>query len=159
MDAADIGGFEANFPLVTNLNDAGPGSLRQAILDANATVGLPDTIIFQAGLTGTITLASQLPITDGVTITGPGAAVAHRQRQQRRPRVQHHRQQRSTVIDVTISGLTVTAGRVARHRRAAAGIRTANETVTLDRVVVSNCNAVVPDSQAAASLSDSNGAT
>lgn len=60
---------------VTNLNDAGAGSLRQAILDANATAGA-DTITFQAGLTGTITTLSQLPgITDSLTIAGPGAAV------------------------------------------------------------------------------------
>ncbi|MDG4548947.1 MAG: hypothetical protein P9F19_05990 [Candidatus Contendobacter sp.] len=40
---------------VTNLADAGGGSLRQAILDANGAAGA-DTITFQAGLTGTITL-------------------------------------------------------------------------------------------------------
>ncbi|MEW6210362.1 MAG: choice-of-anchor Q domain-containing protein [Acidobacteriota bacterium] len=60
---------------VTNLNDSGAGSLRQAITDANAMMGA-DTIDFQAGLTGTITLTSgQLPtITQDLTITGPGAA-------------------------------------------------------------------------------------
>ena len=42
---------------VTNLNDSGPGSLRQAILDANAAAG-DDTIVFQSGLSGTITLTS-----------------------------------------------------------------------------------------------------
>ena len=31
---------------VTNTNDAGPGSLRQAILDANASTGTRDTIAF-----------------------------------------------------------------------------------------------------------------
>src|SRR5262249_23129636 len=48
---------------------------RQAALDANAAVGA-DTITFQAGLTGTITLTTgQLTLTDSVTITGPGANV------------------------------------------------------------------------------------
>ncbi|MEW6210746.1 MAG: hypothetical protein AB1631_20445, partial [Acidobacteriota bacterium] len=61
---------------VTNLNDSGAGSLRQAITDANAMMGA-DTIDFQAGLTGTITLTTgQLPtITQDLTITGPGANV------------------------------------------------------------------------------------
>src|SRR3954447_17937493 len=42
---------------VTNLNDSGPGSLRQAISDANNAAG-PDVVTFRAGLTGTITLAT-----------------------------------------------------------------------------------------------------
>jgi hypothetical protein len=54
---------------------AGTGTLRQAIIDANATAGA-DTINFQAGVTGTITLGSSLPaITESVMISGPGAGV------------------------------------------------------------------------------------
>src|SRR5262249_13149269 len=41
---------------VTNLNDSGPGSLRQAIDDSNAIQTDADTIVFQPGLTGTISL-------------------------------------------------------------------------------------------------------
>src|ERR1017187_802081 len=56
--------------LVTNANDSGAGSLRQAILNANTNPG-PDTINFQ--ITGTapftINLLSALPaVTDPVTI-------------------------------------------------------------------------------------------
>src|SRR5262249_50700902 len=40
---------------VQNLHDAGPGSLRQAVLDANAHPG-PDAIRFAHGLHGTIAL-------------------------------------------------------------------------------------------------------
>ena len=57
---------------VTNLNDAGPGSLRDAI--ANTLSG--GTVDFQAGLTGTIVLTTgELSFADNLTITGPGADV------------------------------------------------------------------------------------
>src|SRR5688572_25749678 len=57
---------------VTNLDDAGAGSLRQAILDANAATGA-DAITFS--VSGTITLTSgQLTVTDDLTMTGPGAS-------------------------------------------------------------------------------------
>jgi len=64
---------------VTNTNDSGAGSLRQAILDANASAGL-DTITFNIPGTGphTIQPLSSLPtITDPVIIDGytqPGAS-------------------------------------------------------------------------------------
>lgn len=60
---------------VTNLNDANAGSLRQAILDANGSVGL-DTIAFNVA--GTLNLASDLPaiteplILDATTTTQAG---------------------------------------------------------------------------------------
>ena len=60
---------------VTNLNDAGAGSLRQAVIDANTNAGA-DVITFQPGLTGTITLLTgQLSLYDSVDIQGPGPAV------------------------------------------------------------------------------------
>jgi len=60
---------------VANLNDSGPGSLRQAILDANATAG-DDTVAFQNGLSGTIILTSgQIEIDSNININGPGADV------------------------------------------------------------------------------------
>ncbi len=56
---------------VTNTTDSGPGSLRQAIITANAD-NAGDIINITA--TGTITLLSTLPaITANITITGPGA--------------------------------------------------------------------------------------
>jgi parallel beta-helix repeat protein len=84
-DAPDRGAFESNIgttnPVitVTNTNDSGAGSLRQALIDANAAPNL-NTIRFN--ITGvcprTITLASLLPdITQPVAIDGysqPGAS-------------------------------------------------------------------------------------
>ncbi len=58
---------------VMNLDDSGPGSLREAITAANAS---PDgaTIKFTPGLIGTIKLDSALPdLTSNIDIEGPGA--------------------------------------------------------------------------------------
>jgi Ca2+-binding RTX toxin-like protein len=124
---------------VTNKDDSGGGSLRQAILDANATAGA-DRVAFQSKLSGQITLASQLPnITDPVDIVGPGAAQLS---------VSGNNSSRIFYIyptvrgtPVTISGLTLTAGRPSSSdmtggRGGAIFIKYGK--VTLDRVVISN---------------------
>lgn len=62
---------------VTNTADSGAGSLRQAISDANGSVG-EDTIAFDPSLSGqTITLGSQLAVADsaGLTIDGGSANI------------------------------------------------------------------------------------
>src|SRR4029077_1542270 len=60
----------ANTITVTNTNDSGPGSLRQALVDANGG----DTITF--AVTGTIGLTSaELVIDKPITVSGPGADV------------------------------------------------------------------------------------
>ena len=78
--AAAINAAAATFT-VTNTDDSGPGSLRQAVLDANAAPSA-DTIVFDSGLFSspqTITLASEIRISDNfntvqtLTIIGPGA--------------------------------------------------------------------------------------
>jgi parallel beta-helix repeat protein len=53
---------------VTNLDDSGAGSLRQAVVDAAGGA----RIVFADGLSGTLVLSSPLTLTDGTTITGPG---------------------------------------------------------------------------------------
>ncbi len=57
---------------VTNTQDSGNGSLRDAIEEANAAPG-QDTIKFHNSASGTINLSSQLLITDDLVIQGPGA--------------------------------------------------------------------------------------
>jgi hypothetical protein len=94
---------------VTNLADSGPGSLRQAILDANAMAGA-DVVTFQAGLTGTITLTSgEIRITDDLDVVGPGANILaiSGNKSSRIFLVDDHTVR---VLDVTISGLTMTEG-------------------------------------------------
>ena len=60
--------------LVTNTNDSGAGSLRQAILDSNADTGDRDTIVFNIPGTGVHTiapLAALLMLSQPVVIDGP----------------------------------------------------------------------------------------
>jgi predicted outer membrane repeat protein len=86
VTAGPLGTFQVSVPLppllVDNDGDVddgnyGPGqlTLREAINLANGVPGTNDSISFDASLNGkTITLGSELKVSDGVTITGPGAA-------------------------------------------------------------------------------------
>ncbi len=56
------------------LCDAGDCTLREAINTVNATPGA-DTILFKAGLGGTIQLSAALPDLGNITMQGPGAGV------------------------------------------------------------------------------------
>lgn len=114
---------------VTNTNDSGPGSLRQAVADANLAAGA-DTID-AAGVSGTITLTSgELAITEGVAITGPGAGSL---------KVSGGGASRvvsfagGTTEDLTISGLTIADGEAANG----GGLDLTGRRVTLRGVVVS----------------------
>jgi hypothetical protein len=95
-------GVAANVILVTNTNDSGPGSLREALAAANDG----DTID-ATGVSGTILLTSgELQITRGVTINGPGAGTLA---------VNGNGSSRvfenlAPDADVTISGFTITNG-------------------------------------------------
>jgi hypothetical protein len=95
-----------DFP-VTTTADAGPGSLRQAVLDANANTGA-DTISFSSAVTGTITLTTgELLISDPVSINGPGARVLTVSGND----IARVFDVNNTAAPTTISGLTVTKGR------------------------------------------------
>ncbi len=110
---------------VLNTNDAGAGSLRQAILDANALAGA-DVIQFADAAVGVITLTSQLSITGSLTITG-------------RTGVEISGGDTTRVFDIastttaSMSDLTIRNGR----STSAAGIQNAGS-LTLTRVTLSN---------------------
>src|SRR5262245_57822811 len=119
--------------LVENLADDGPGSLRQAVLDANAAKG-PDLIAFAAGLSGTIALTSgQLDITDDLTLDGPGAEVLA---------VSGNDASRvfqiASGLTVAIDDLTITRGRADNG----GGIWNQGGNLTLTRVVMSDNQAI-----------------
>ena len=70
---AGMSAAEANTYTVVNTRDAGAGSLRKAVLDANARPGA-DTIVFAPSVKGTIALTSgALDVVDSLTVKGPGA--------------------------------------------------------------------------------------
>lgn len=122
---------------VTNVADAGAGSLRQAISDANGAAGA-DTIDFQAGLMGTIVLTTgQLAITDSVTIQGPGAASISVSGNSA-SRV-FYLYNSASLLDVTISGITIDSGAAS----IGAGIVDFDENLTLDDVTIRNNSASV----------------
>lgn len=117
---------------VTNLLDGGAGSLRAAVVAANANPGA-DAIDFAT--TGTIGLTSgQLDVTDSVTINGPGESALT---------VSGEGVSRVFAIagnpTVLIAGLTVANGRT--YDSPGGGISMAGGTVTLDHVTVSGNHA------------------
>lgn len=121
---------------VTNLNDAGAGSLREAIIAANGTAG-PDVITFAPGVTGTIALSTgQLTITDSLQIVGPGRAA-----------LKVDGGAASRVFDiplspgdvtVAISGLTISNG----NAQNGGGLRVQDETLSLDDVALTGNTAI-----------------
>ena len=117
---------------VTNLDDSGDGSLRQAILDANANPG-PDSIDFQDELVGTILLTSgELPqITEALTINGPGvfAIIVSGNHASRVFDINNG-------ITVSIAGLTISDGQISGN----GGGIFSNGNLTLTNVVVSGCS-------------------
>ena len=137
---------------VSNLNDSGAGSLRQAITDANVASGA-DTIDFGPGVTGTITLGSDFPqITESLTIVGPGSETLALS-----GAGSHHVFSLDTGGNgtVSLSGVTVTNSVGAAGTGDGGAIDAVNTTVILDEVVLTN-NAIDTDAASGGALSVKN---
>ncbi|MCL4264490.1 MAG: hypothetical protein KJ069_14800 [Anaerolineae bacterium] len=121
--------------LVTNLNDSGPESLRQAILDANAT---PGEDLITITVLGQLDLQSALPtITEAVTIYVPAAGTVFRPF-----KIDGQNLYRGLTIanvPVTITGLTV-QNAVAFGTLPGGGINSEGD-LTLNGVTVLNSSA------------------
>jgi predicted outer membrane repeat protein len=118
--------------VATNTNDSGVGSLRQAIINADASLG-PDEVAFALpGCPCTITVLSTLLVNESLTITGPGAG-----------NLSLHGGDLVQVLrsgpgaTLTVSDLTVRNGRDA----IGGGGIFASDSLTLDGVIVRNSNA------------------
>jgi hypothetical protein len=125
--SAQAGTFPA-----TNLNDTGPGSLRQAITDANASSDPNNTIPISA--TGQIQLQSELPpLQRSMQIQGPGSASldVHRSTSGEY-RVLETAGSGATI---TITGLTISNGFVSANQGGGL-FNFAGNTLTLRDVVV-----------------------
>jgi predicted outer membrane repeat protein len=126
---AAVSGPAATF-VVTTLNDSGPGSLRQALQDANAS---PGADLIRVTATGTLLLASPLPvITDAVTIQGPGADLF---------KVDGGGLYRVFDIDgaeASLADLTVQGGAAAGLSAEGAGLRSAGNLTLMNVHVLSN---------------------
>ena len=122
---------------VTNLNPSGPGSLLQAVQDANANPG-SDTIAFSAGLHGTIALTTTLQVTDTVDIQGPGPGKLSVSGGNIRRVFYLGAPAQTAHFVVSISGLTVRDGQYSGFN-GGGGIRDSLADLTLDQVdVISN---------------------
>jgi predicted outer membrane repeat protein len=117
---------------VTNGNDSGPGSLRQALADANDG----DTINFDASV-GTVTLTTaELAIDKSVTLSGAPQMVTVARASQTEFRIFHVMPGHSVEID----GLTISGGHITGDN--GGGILNDNSTLTIAHCTV-NGNAVV----------------
>ena len=98
---------------VLNTDDAGAGSLRAAIEQANLDPA-QDTIEFAPAVTGTITLLTALPeLSTDIILSGPGASALAVARSAAAGTPEFRIFTVAAGAEVTISGLTITGGRVA----------------------------------------------
>ena len=116
---------------VTNTNDSGPGSLRQALADTNNG----DTVIFDPALNGrNVGLTSgELVIDKSITINGPGSDLLGVYRSSQTSfRIFHV----MPGISVTIAGLTISGGN--GDQQGGGGILNDHSTLTMDSCAVQN---------------------
>ncbi len=105
-----VAGVQASTFTVTNLDDSGTGSLRQAVLDANAAAGA-DNVAFASGVTGTISFTSgAIAISDSLGIVGPGLGALTLDANGLSRIFLVENSGATVPIDVTLSGMTITRG-------------------------------------------------
>jgi len=124
---------------VSNTNDAGAGSLRQALVDANTAAGA-DTVVFDASFsTGkTITLTtSELFAFGSITITGPGAGLLT---VSGNDAFRVLRANGAGADNLVISGMTITQGKTTSGFLGA-GIYSEAVNLTLQNCVITNNHA------------------
>jgi hypothetical protein len=123
-----IGAFQGTTLTVTTLSDSGAGSLREKV----GLAGNGDSINFQSGLSGTITLTSgELLLQHIVTLSGPGAGTLT---------VSGNNTSRVFEVaagtTVSLTGLTISDGRVSSTSRTQGGglLNAGNLTLTDCRI-------------------------
>src|SRR5258707_4082474 len=117
---------------VTNGNDSGPGSLRQALVDANDG----DTINFDASVGTVILTTAELAIDKSLTLSGAPQMVTVARSSQTEFRIFHVMPDHSVEID----GLTISGGHITGDN--GGGILNDNSTLTIAHCTV-NGNAIV----------------
>ena len=137
------GSAQAATLTVTNTNDAGLGSLRQAVSNANASAGA-DTIVFDNTLiNSTITLATgEIQVTDDLTVTGPvaGDASSMTLDGNNNSRLFHVT---DNSIALTLSNLTLTRGYgygIGGGAAISGGLLTLNDALVNDNTVIAPRN-------------------
>ena len=145
QSAAQTFTITSTFPtLVTNNANTGTGSLRQAIANAAINPGA-ETVTFAPGLTGTIVLASEIPITDTAGVTIDATALPAGLTLSGGNTTRHFQVQAGKTL--TLRGLTLTGGRVTGEGGAVYNAGTLN----LDRCTFSG-NASTSNGGAIASI-------
>lgn len=124
--------------IVTNTNDSGAGSLRQAIIAANNSNSIANpTITFAPSVSGTIQLTSALPfLSRNMNIDGPGAGTLTISRNSTNNFRIFTLQSGVTAI---IEGLTISGGNAGTGN--GGGIANLGGTLTLQNLVVQNSTA------------------
>ena len=139
---ASSGAADAATFTVTNTNDSGPGSLRQAVTDANAAPGRDD-IVFTIVPPATISLLSELPAISGpLTVTGIGAANLTIRRDPGVSGSFHVLRVTPTAGAVTITGVTLTGGNALAPTGAGGGVFCDGSAVTIADAVISGNAAI-----------------
>ena len=134
---------------VTNTNDTGAGSLRQAVLNANSTALAADTIVFDAAVFSTprvIDVINPLPQFSSaapLAIIGPGSALLTVRKTESGAAV-YRRVFDSFAPTLTLSGMTLTGGNLTGAN--GAGLSCASgSNVTLDDMVITGNTANTND--------------